>query len=282
MANIVVTGAARGIGRAVVERALARGDTVFAMVRKQSDEKHFPASNHLHVVQTDVADTDAVTRGFEAVDRLLAGAELDAIVHCAAVSIPGAIELTPISEFEFTLNTNAMGSLRILKAAIPRLRGHGGRLVLVTSLWGRASGPLLGAYCASKHMIESLADTARRETAGMNIDIVVAEPGVVMTDMLSNQATAAQRYLDAMSDTERTWYGSLYQRYFKLTSSAPGITAEQCAAKLDHALLSSRPPARYRIGKDAKIVCLLNWLLPDRWMDHMLGWSLNNKPLPPD
>lgn len=282
MANILVTGAARGIGHTVVERALARGDTVFAVVRKAGDRSRLPASDRLRVILMDVADSSAVERGFLEVDQLLGRAKLDGIVHCAAISTPGAIELTSVSDFETHLNTNAVGSLRILKAGIPRLRGHGGRLILVTSLWGQASGALLGAYCASKHAIESLADIARRETAGMNLHIIVAEPGVVTTDMLSGQASAAQAHIDGMTTQQRSLYGALYQRYFKLVSKAPGITAAQCAAGIEKALFASRPATRYRIGKDSKAVCVLNWLLSDRWMDRLMGMSLNNKPLPAD
>lgn len=279
MPTLLITGAPRGIGYALVERALARGDTVFAVVRQTADAARFNGSEGLHVVTMDLADTDAVTKGFEEVDRLLAGAKLDGIVHCAGISVPGAIELAPMAEFEQIFNTNTMGSLRILKAAIPRLRGHGGRLILVTSLWGRASGALLGAYCASKHAIESLADTARRETAGMNLHIIVAAPGVVQTEMVTTQGPVVQEHLESMSPMQRTLYGFLYQRYFKLVSGASGITASVCAAGIEKALLSSRPPVRIRIGTDAKIVCLLNWLLPDRWMDWVMQQSLSNKPL---
>jgi NAD(P)-dependent dehydrogenase (short-subunit alcohol dehydrogenase family) len=280
MANLLVTGAARGIGHTLVERALTRGDTVFAVVRKPADSSRFAASDKLHVVLMDMADTDSVASGFAEVDRLLAGRALDGIVHCAAITVPGVIELTPVAEFEQIINTNALGSLRILKAAIPRLRGHGGRLVLVTSLWGRASGPLLGAYCASKHTIESLADTARRETAGMNLHIIVAEPGVVQTEMLSAQGPAVQGHLDKMSPQDRSLYGALYRRYFKLVNSSKGISSAQCAAGIEKALFDAHPATRYRIGTDSKLVCFLNWLLPDRWMDGVMAQSLNNKPLP--
>jgi NAD(P)-dependent dehydrogenase (short-subunit alcohol dehydrogenase family) len=138
---------------------------------------------------------------------------------------------------------------------------------------------MLGAYCASKHAIESLADVARRETAHMNLHIIVAEPGVVTTDMLTSQGPATQGYLDKMSIQERFLYGALYQRYFKLVSGAAGITPERCAAGIEKALFASNPATRYRIGTDSKIVCLLNWLLPDRWMDRLMALSLNNKPL---
>ncbi|QIL73987.1 SDR family NAD(P)-dependent oxidoreductase (plasmid) [Diaphorobacter sp. HDW4B] len=279
MVTLLVTGAARGIGHTVVERALARGDTVFAVVRKAADASKFSQDKNLHVVLMDMADTASVARGFGEVDRILAGRPLNAIVHCAAISIPGAIELTPVEEFEQIINTNTIGSLRILKAAIPRLRGHGGRLVLVTSLWGQASGALLGAYCASKHAIESLADVARRETKGMNLRIIVAEPGVVQTDMLTTQGPAAQAHLERMQPAQRGLYGNLYQRYFKLVSNPSGITSEACAKGIEQALNDRRPALRYRIGADSKAVCMLNALLPSSWMDWVMGLSLNHKPL---
>ena len=280
MANLLVTGAAGGIGRMVVDRALTRGDTVFAVVREAGDGSRFAEQDKLHLVLMDIADTDSVSDGFAEVDRLLAGRPLDGIVHCAAIAAPGAIELTPVAEFEQVINTNALGSLRILKAAIPRLRGHGGRLVLLSSLWGRASGALLGAYCASKHTIESLAATARRETAGMQLHIIVAEPGVVHTEMLSAQGPAVQRHIDRMSAQDRSLYGALYRRYIKLVNGSKGISSAQCAAGIEKALFDARPATRYRIGTDSKLVCLLNWLLPDRWMDGVMAQSLNNRPLP--
>jgi len=280
---ILITGAARGIGRELAQRAVARGDLVFAVVRKQADRERFGAAANLHTVLMDVAQSDSVAAGFVEVDRLLAGRPLDAIIHSAAISRPGAIEITPLAEFEDILNTNTLGSLRILKAAIPRLRGHGGRLILVTSLWGKASGALLGAYCASKHAIESLADTARRETSGMNLHVILVEPGVVLTDMLSTQAPEVEALIPRMSAAQRSWYETLYRRYAKLTGSAGGtaITAAQCAAGIERALFQPRPRTRYQVGRDAKIVCFLTWLLPDRWMDALMGLSLNRKPLTP-
>ncbi len=284
MPTLLITGAARGIGRELAERAVARGDLVFAVVRKEADRARFVAAANLHTVLMDVAANDSVAAGFAEVDRLLAGRPLDAIIHSAAISKPGAIEITPMLEFEEILNTNTLGSLRILKAAIPRLRGHGGRLILVTSLWGKASGALLGAYCASKHAIESLADTARRETSGMNLHVILVEPGVVLTDMLRTQAPEVEALIPRMSDGQRSWYESLYRRYAKLTGAAGGsaISAVECAEGIEKALFQRRPRTRYRVGRDAKLVCFLTWLLPDRWMDGLMSLSLNRKPLTPD
>jgi NAD(P)-dependent dehydrogenase (short-subunit alcohol dehydrogenase family) len=282
MSTILITGAARGIGHRLVERALARGDTVFAAVRKVADAARFTSSPNLHVVVMDVSDSASVEQGFQEVDRRLAGQPLNAVINSAAITAPGVIELMPVDDFTRILNTNALGSLRVMKAALPRLRGHGGRLILLTSLWGRASGALLGAYCASKHAIESLADVARRETAGMDLHVIVVEPGVVRTDMLETQDGETTALIAQMSPQQAALYEPLYRRYAKLVGGATGgaITGEQAAAGIERALFDRRPRTRYRVGRDARLMCWLAWLLPDRWMDALMGLALNRKPLP--
>lgn len=278
---VLVTGAARGIGRRLVERAIHRGDFTVAVVRKHSDLEILGTHPNLRVVVMDVSDTQSVEQGFAHVTQVLEGRKLNVVVHCAAISEPGAVEATSVEDFQRILNTNTLGSLRILKQSIPLLRGHGGRIVLVTSLWGQASGPLLGAYCASKHAIESLADTVRRETQGMKLHIVVAEPGVVQTDMFEDQAGFISEHMGKLSPGMRGHYENLYRRYHKVVSTATGISTETCAEGLERAMFSSNPRLRYRLGRDAKAVCFLNWLLPARLMDFVLGLSLNNKPLKP-
>ena len=277
MKNLMITGSARGIGFALAQRAIERGDTVFAMVRNQSDESRFGKHANLHVVVMDVADTASVEHGFAEVDRLLGGRKLDAVVNSAAVSYPGAIEVMPISEFETILNTNAVGSLRVLKASIPRLRGHGGRAIMVTSLWGHASGPMLSAYCMSKHAIESLVDCARRETHGMGLHVIAVEPGVVQTDMYQQQGLILQKLIDKLSPAQRDVYLPLYKRFQALVGGPTGrgdanagITAEQCAADIEQALFDPDPKPRYQSGEDAQRIVALVKQISDLEMDAVL------------
>lgn len=277
--TLLVTGAARGIGRRLVERALEQGEQVIAVVRKEADKDVFGEHARLQTVLMDVADSASVERGFMRVDELLAGRRLHAIVNCAAISEPGAVEAMDMEAFERIINTNTLGSLRVLKQALPRLRGHGGRIILVTSLWGQASGPMLGAYCASKHAVESLADTTRRETRGMNLHVIVAEPGVVQTDMFESQSGFIETHVNRMEPGLRGLYENLYRRYHKLISTTHSISVDACADGLERAIHDAKPRLRYQIGSDAKVVVLLNWLLPTRLMDRLLGLKLNNKPL---
>ncbi len=286
MPNILITGASRGIGLALTKRAIARGDTVFPAVRKEADKAKFGNHPNCHPVIMDVSDTASVENGFAEIDRLLAGKPLDVVINSAAISVPGAVELASMDEYQQTMNTNVVGSARILKYSIPRLRGHDGRVVLITSLWGRASNPLLGSYCASKHAIESLADSARREIGGMNMHVVLVEPGVIRTDMYELQGQEIETQINAMSPDQRQRYEPIYRRYQKLVGGPKGdqtpnvgISAEKCAEGIEKAAFAANPRRRYRVGIDSKVVCLLADLLPASWMDFVLGQSLNNKPL---
>ncbi len=281
MATIMITGAGRGIGNMLVNRAVARGDTVIACIRKEGDKEKFPSASNLHFAVMDVSSTESVAEGFRQVDAILAGGKLHAVVNSAAISMGGAVEHTPVAEFEAHYNTNTLGSLRVVKQALPRLRGHGGRMILVTSLWGRAAGPMLGAYCSSKHAIEALADIVRRETVGQDVHVVVVEPGVVLTDMYTHQADQIRDRMTDLDQEQTALYGNYYLRYIKLVENGGkgAITAEQASENIERAIFDARPKRRYKFGMDSKVVCALTWLLPVGVMDFLLKQSLNNKPL---
>lgn len=281
MPTLLVTGAGRGIGNTLVRRASGRGDTVFAAVRKQEDFAKFQGMAGVHPVLMDVSNDASVEAAFAAADRVLAGQPLDGVAHCAAIQPSGAIEVQSVDTFAQVLNNNTLGSLRVLKASIPRLRGHGGKIVLVTSLWGRAASPMLAPYCASKHAIEAIADVARRETIGMNLHIVVAQPGVVHTDMADQEAENAGRAHAALSPEHKRLYGNMYLRYQNLVKGGQkgGISADEACANIERALHAAKPKRRYQFGMDSKAVVFLQWLLPDSWMDFALGKSVNHDPL---
>jgi NAD(P)-dependent dehydrogenase (short-subunit alcohol dehydrogenase family) len=271
MVAILVTGAGSGIGKAVAQGAAARGDQVLATVFAEGEEQSLAAIPSIQTLRMDVSSTESVVAGFAEADRLLAGTPLHAVVNCAGYCPLGAAELQPIELVERTLNINFVGSVRVLQQALPRLRGHGGRLILLSSLWGKVGGPMLSAYCASKHAIEALADSARRETRGQDVHVVLVEPGAVRTPLMDRQVADAQAACEALPEAQRHFYGELYRSYHALLekSASGGISAAQCAAVVDRALSAHRPRTRYRAGSDAKAITLLAGLLSDTTMDRL-------------
>ncbi|WP_285021522.1 SDR family NAD(P)-dependent oxidoreductase [Novosphingobium sp. fls2-241-R2A-195] len=276
MRSILVTGAGSGIGQALVERCLSQGDRVIAAVRSDADLAALGAGPNLHGVRIDVSDTASVEAGFADADRWLAGQPLDVVVNCAAVCPLGAVEVQSEQVVLDTLNVNTVGSVRMLRAALPRLRGHGGRIALVTSLWGKVSGPMLSAYCASKFAIEAVVDAARRETAGQDARIILIEPGVVRTRMVEGQVAEAERATQALTGEDARLYQDLYRKYHAMIhkNGGGGVSAEECARQIDAAVSAANPRTRYKVGADAKAVTALARLFPDRALDRAFAMLL--------
>lgn len=269
MRSMLITGASSGIGRELVNRAVARGDRVFAAVRSQKDFESFGNQVDLHPILMDVSSTESVANGFAQIDTKLAGAPLNVVINCAAACPLGALEVQSIEVIEQTLNTNAVGSARILRESLPRLRGHNGRIVLVTSLWGKVSGPMLSAYCSSKFAIEAIADATRREINGQDVHVILVEPGVVRTRMVSTQVAGAKEATQNLPAQHTTVYREMYRKYAAMIekNSGGGVSADECAAGIERAAFAAKPKARYRIGGDSKAITLLARLLPDSALD---------------
>ena len=266
--TLLITGAATGMGHELVRRAVARGDRVIATTLP-AENRLFDSAPHLSVIDLDVGDDASVAWAFAAVDRLLAGKALDCVVNCAGIAPSGALEVEPLTTLVDTLNINTVGTARVLREALPRVRPTRGRIVLFSSLWGRVGGPMLSAYCASKHANEALVDSVRRETHGQGVDIVLIEPGVVRTNMVSATVAGSRSGADSLPGSHAERYGSLYQKFAKMIAreATGGVSVEDAAAVIERAMFAARPRTRYRIGKDAKAVIGLTSILPDRAFD---------------
>ena len=277
---VMITGAGTGMGRELVQRSLARGDTTIATVLTEAEAGSLgKQEKNLHVRIMDVSCTDSVIQAFSDLDAILGDQPLDRVIHCAGISPSGAVEVEDIEVLMRTLNVNAVGTARVLQAALPRLRGHKGRIVLFSSLWGKVAGPMLSAYCASKHAIEAIVDSARRETLGQDVDIVLIEPGVVRTHMVDQTVSGSRSGADALPEKHRSLYGDLYTKFANMIEreSTGGVSVERAADIIEKASSDRKPKTRYRIGADSKAVITLASILPDRVLDRVFRTMLDRK-----
>lgn len=268
--TIVVTGANGDIGRVVVDQALTQGRRVIATIRDKEQINNFPSHDSLDIVVMDVADKSSVDAAFNEIDGHCNGQCPDAIIHCAAVIRPSTIEYVSSETLEEVLRINTVGSLNIMQAAFPRLRDTGKNLVLCSSFWGRVSGPMVGPYASSKWALEALADAARRETKGMGFSITLANIGAVRgTGMLVGHKEKVTQFLN---ETPDGLYSHIYETQLEsLEKSDPVFSdVDKVAAKLLRIADKEKPAPRYKVGKDAALICFLSWLLPASWLDKAL------------
>ncbi len=269
MPSVLITGAARGIGRATAERLAASGWDVVAGVRRAEDGEKLSqgAPGRITSVMLDVTDESQVT----ALGGTLP-ARLDAVVNNAGVVVSGPVEGVPLSELRRQLEINVVGQVAVTQAVLPRLRASKGRLVFVSSLSGRVATPMTGAYNASKFALEALADSLRMELAPWRIRVTLVEPTQTDTDLWRQAETELDQSLASLSPQHRELYAKHTAGFRKSIPRMQRMAApvDGVAATIEQALRARRPRARYVVGAGARPQAVLAQITPTSLLDVLL------------
>lgn len=273
MKSIVITGASTGIGKACALWMDREGWRVFAGVRKESDGAALraEASERLTPVLVDVTDAVSIAAMAAEVKAAVGDEGLHGLVNNAGMATGGVLEFVDLAELRRVLEVNVTGQLAVTQPLIPLLRQGKGRIVMMSSIAGRSSTPLLGLYAASKHALEAITDALRLELHPWGIHVSSIQPGTIATPIWGKALSFAQDVLPTYPPKALEFYGPLVEAMFKSLAKTKGIPAEAVAEVVFHALTASTPKTRYVVGQDAKIRM---WIerLPDRLRDRvMLG-----------
>ena len=237
--RILVTGAARAIGRATAIECARRGHEVVATARDDRLLAGLEAAKCLVLDVTDLASIRAA---------LAAAGELDAVVNNAALPGAGPLEDFPMERLQSIIDTNTYGPLRIAQELIPAWRARGsGVFVNVSSVQGRVSTPLGGPYAASKFALEAISETLRYELAHFGIRVVIIQPGYIAPGMKE-----APRHdgPSAYADLWAQWTGT----DAKVTGPAGRPGPELVAVAIADAVENPETPLRVPVGSDAETI----------------------------
>jgi NAD(P)-dependent dehydrogenase (short-subunit alcohol dehydrogenase family) len=170
---VLVTGANRGLGRALVEEALRRGA---ARVYAASRQPLAHPDDRVTPVIIDVTDSAAIRAAVERVDWL------DVLVNNAGISVPD--DISDRSAFERHMAVNLYGTLDVTEALLPMVRESRGRIVNIISVAAIAGVPVLPAYSVSKAALLSLTQSLRALVAGDGVRVQAVMSGPIDTDMV--------------------------------------------------------------------------------------------------
>jgi NAD(P)-dependent dehydrogenase (short-subunit alcohol dehydrogenase family) len=271
----VVTGASSGIGQATARSLAARGFDVLAGVRREVDAERL-AGERIEPVILDITDQAQVTAIAERVENDDRGMPLRVLVNNAGIAVTAPVETIPMSEWQRQFEVNLFGHIAMTQALLPALVAARGRIVNVSSIGGRVVLPTFGAYAASKFALEAVSDALRREVGRLGVRVIVVEPGTVATPIWGKGMATAQDLIAGMSDEQEARYRDLIAAAIKQaqTLEQNGIDPADAAGAIVDAIEAPKPHARYLVGRDAKLMGRLAWLLPDRLVDRLIAKTL--------
>jgi hypothetical protein len=281
MQSVVITGASTGIGWATAKLLLGRGFRVFGSVRKQADADRLSNEFGANFIPLlfDVTDEAAVLAAAREVRAALNGETLTGLVNNAGIAVAGPVLELAADEFRRQMDINVIGPIISTQAfgpllgSDPSLKGPKGRIVMISSVAGRNGNPMGAAYSASKHAIEGLSESLRRELMLFGIDVIIVAPGAVKTPIWSKgdevdiSAYKNSPYLPALGKV----------RQFTKHLSEIGLPPEKIAEVIAEALTSASPKVRYQVTPDP-MRHLITGVLPKRMVDKIIARRLGLMP----
>lgn len=185
----LVTGAGKGIGRAVTEAFLREGAYVIANDREKNSLDDYLDNPRVRVMYFDVSDSEAVKQAFVQVRN--EKGRLDVLVNNAGIMRDALIGMIPRSLMEDLFNVNVFGSIEMLQnAAKLMIRQKGGSIINLSSVVGITGNPGQLIYSATKGAVISMTKTAAKELGARGIRVNAIAPGMIDTDMMNSVGEA--------------------------------------------------------------------------------------------
>ncbi|MDP7562481.1 MAG: SDR family NAD(P)-dependent oxidoreductase [Methylococcales bacterium] len=268
--NILVTGCSTGIGLDAIEALRTRGYRVIASARKSEDVNRLAALG-FDAIQLDLNDSDSIRGGVAKVAKLTDG-KIDALFNNAGFGQPGAVEDLTRDVLRQQFETNVFGCHELTCLILPYMRKNGqGRIIFNSSVLGFAAMRFRGAYNASKFALEGLVDTLRLELHGTNIQVVLIEPGPILSAFRTNAFELYKANINKDKSAHLETYLALEARLETVGAAVPfTLPASAVSTKVIAALESSRPRIRYYVTVPTYLFAYLKRLLPGRWLDTIL------------
>jgi NAD(P)-dependent dehydrogenase (short-subunit alcohol dehydrogenase family) len=271
---VLITGATDGLGRAAALLLAESGYRVFAAGRSAAkrarlDQLAREKKLAIETIELNVCDDRSVQLGVRHVlDQ--AGA-IDVLINNAGVAYMGSVEDLRLEDWRRQFETNVFGVVGVTQVVLPHMRERRrGRILMMSSVAGLITAPAQGAYSSSKHALEGLSNALRYELYPFGIDVILIEPGYIVTGIQQAALELTQSYTEKFKSSP---YSELYARFFaraKKSRAQSKTTPEDCARILLQAIEAPHPKARYGVTSLATTIQGCKRLLSDAAIDRIV------------
>lgn len=267
--SILITGCSSGIGKRAAEMLHDEGWDVHATARREEDLEMLRQLG-VSAYKMDYEDAASIEETANQVISATNG-RLYALFNNGGYGQPGAVEDLAPAVLRRQFETNFFGWHDLTHRLMPHMRKNGaGRIIHCSSVFGFVSAHYRGAYTASKHALEALADAMRQELKETDIHVSLIEPGPIRTKF--NQR-ALQSYLDNI-DMQNSPHKAVYQQRIdnleKDGADRFKLEPDAVVEKLRHALTAKRPKSRYYVTVPTYVLAYAKRFLPTKLIDEIL------------
>lgn len=187
----LITGVSRGLGKALAQAVLDKGDIVIGTTRDGKADINGD-SNNLKLFGLELTDTVQIRQTVELAYKL--HGRLDVIVNNAGYGLLGAIEESSDEEIKRVFDVNFFGVVQVVKAVLPYLRQQrSSHIVNISSIAGLAPAAGSGLYAAAKFAVEGVSQSLAQEIEPLGIKVTLVEPGAFRTDFLTDHSITNSR-----------------------------------------------------------------------------------------
>ncbi|GAB3554325.1 SDR family NAD(P)-dependent oxidoreductase [Spirosoma fluminis] len=260
--TVIITGAGSGIGRQLTIQAAEQGARVVATDISESGlaQTRQLSTGDVTTAHLDVADAAAIDQFALHTLTTLQGQRLILVNNAGVALGSGTFSTTDLTDFEWLLNINLWGVIRMAKAFLPyMLDQKQGHIVNVSSVFGLAGVMHQSAYCTAKFGVRGFTDTLRMELLGTGVGVTCVHPGGIRTNIATNARVGR-----GASVTE-----SMHKQAAVSFEKAARTTPEEAARQIWTGVRQRK--ARVLIGADARLIDRVTRLFPTRYVTMMRG-----------
>lgn len=276
MKIVFVTGVSSGIGKNAIQRLVEAGYFVIGSVRSEEDafkiNEEFGGT--VKILIFDVIDQVKTREEIESIYPLLEENGLYCLINNAGLAVPGPLEYLEEDKFSYQMDVNVLSVRRITNLLLKYLgtdkRFQPGKIINISSVSGLFNSPFMGAYCISKHALESMSEVYRRELMPFGIQVSAIEPGTIKTEIWRKNLGQLDRFLD-------THYGNILRSADKIIehSDKTGMDVNRVGDIILQILNSDRPKTQYLLHKKPFKFRILSKWLPTRTADKLIQKTLS-------
>ena len=242
-----ITGISSGLGKALAEAVIAKGDFVVGTFRQQVQADVF---NNLHKDEAlglvmDVTKPTDIHKAIETIGEKFG--RMDVLVNNAGFGFAGAIEEASDEEVRSVFEANFFGALQVTQAALPLFRQQkSGHIIQISSHGGIKAFPGFGIYNASKFALEGFSEALAAEVAPLGIKVSIVEPGPFRTGFANAGFQEAKNRIEAYQAT-----AGAFRERMKLVDGKQEGDPQKAAEAIIQLTTLEQPPLRLPLGKIA-------------------------------